>query len=71
MSGGVAGGSRIYLGVHSVTLPADATPAERAHALAYDLSCVTALGGCRDVTQILAHNSIRDDFDTRHSDIGN
>jgi len=71
MSGGVAGGSRIYLGVHSVTLPADATPAERAHALAYDLSCVTTLGGCRDVSQILPYNLVRDDFDARHSGIGN
>ncbi len=71
MSGGVAEGHRIYIGVHSIELPADATPAERAHALAYDVSCVTTLGGCRDVGQILNYNSVRGDFDARHSDIGN
>ncbi len=69
MSGGVAMGHRyIYFGVHDIRLPADATPAERAHAFAYDLSCVTALGGCRDVSQILPLGSIRSDFDVRHPD---
>jgi hypothetical protein len=68
MSGGhVTGGSRyIFFRVHSIMLPADATPAERAHALAYDLSCVTRLGGCRDVSQVLALKTIRQDWDARH-----
>lgn len=68
MSGGhVTGGSRyMFTRVHHITLPADATPAERAHAFAYDLSCVTRLGGCRDVSQVLAPMPIRQDLDARH-----
>lgn len=69
MSGGhVTGASRyVFFGIHHITLPADATPIERAHAFAYDLSCVTKLGGCRDISQILAYNSIRQDWEARHS----
>jgi hypothetical protein len=68
MSGGaVTGGHQyIFFGIHDVRLPADATPAERTHAFGYDLSCVTALGGCRDVSQILPYRSVRSDFDARH-----
>jgi hypothetical protein len=32
------------------------------------LSCVTRLGGCPDVGQILAYNPIREDWEARHSD---
>lgn len=68
MSGGhVTGGSRyMFTRVHHMKLPADATSAERAHAFAYDLSCVTKLGGCRDVSQVLAPMPIRQDWDARH-----
>lgn len=68
MSGGhMTGGSRyMYTGVHDIRLPADATPAERAHAFAYDLSCVTKLGGCRDVGQVLDGMPIRRDWDARN-----
>jgi hypothetical protein len=70
MSGGhVTGGSRyMFTRVHHITLPADATSAERAHAFAYDLSCVTKLGGCRDVSQVLLSKPIRQDWDARHPD---
>jgi len=70
MSGGhMTGGSRyMFTRVHHITLPADATPAERAHAFAYDLSCVTTVGGCRDVSQVLAPMPIRQDLDARHPD---
>lgn len=70
MSGGhVTGGSRyMFTGLHHITLPADATSAERAHAFAYDLSCVTKLGGCRDVSQVLASKPIRQDWDAHHPD---
>ena len=68
MSGGhVTGGSRyMFTRVHHITLPAYATSVERAHAFAYDLSCVTRLGGCRDVSQVLAPMPIRQDWDARH-----
>ena len=70
MSGGhVTGGSRyMFTRVHRITLPADATPDERVHAFAYDLSCVTRLGGCQDVGQVLALKRIREDYDARHPD---
>ena len=70
MSGGHVTGGRRYMftRVHRIQLPADATPAERAHAFAYDLSCVTTLGGCRDVGQVLAPKPIRQDWDARHPD---
>ena len=70
MSGGhMTGGSRyIFFRVHTVRLPADATSTERAHALAYDLSCVTKLGGCKDVSQVLALKLVRQDWDARHPD---
>ena len=52
--GHVTGGNRyVFYGVKTITLPADATPAERAHAFGYDLSCVAKLGGCQDLTQVL------------------
>jgi hypothetical protein len=68
MSGGhMTGGSRyMFTRVHDITLPADATSAERAHAFAYDLSCVTRLGGCRDVSQVLAPMPVRQDWEARH-----
>jgi hypothetical protein len=49
MSGGhVTGGScYMFTRAHHITLPADATTTERAHAFAYDLSCVTKRGGCQ------------------------
>ncbi len=67
MTGGhMTGGSRyIFFRVHTITLPSDATPAERAHAFAYDLSCVTRIGGCRDVSQVLAFTTILHDLDAR------
>ena len=70
MSGGhVTGGSRyMFTRTHDIALPADATSDERAHAFAYDLSCVTRLGGCRDVSQVLALKQIRQDYDARHPD---
>jgi hypothetical protein len=70
MSGGhVTGGSRyMFTRVHHITLPADATSAERAHAFGYDLSCVTSLGGCRDASQVLAPMLIRQDWEARHPD---
>ena len=67
--GHVTGGSPyMFTRVRHVTLPSDATSAERAHAFAYDLSCVTRLGGCRDVSEILAPMPIRQDYDARHPD---
>jgi hypothetical protein len=68
ISGGhMTGGSRyVYWGVHAITLPADATPAERAHAFAYDLSCLTKVGGCRDISQVLALKTIRQDWNFRY-----
>lgn len=54
--------------VHRIKLPADATPGERAHAFAYNLSCVTSLDGCQDVNQVLPLRLIRQDIDARHSD---
>ena len=70
ISGGhVTGGSRyMFTRVHRITLPADATSDERAHAFAYDLTCVTRLGGCREVSKVLALERIRQDSDARHPD---
>jgi hypothetical protein len=70
LSGGHRTGSSpyMYMQVHQIRLPADATSAERAHAFAYDLSCVTRLGGCRDASQILAPMPIRQDWKIRHPD---
>jgi hypothetical protein len=61
MSGGhVTGGSRhMFTRVHHITLPADATSAERAHAFAYDLSCFTKLG----VAEMSAKSSCPNRFD--------
>jgi hypothetical protein len=70
ISGGhVTGGSRyMFTRVHHVRLPTDATSVERTHAFAYDLSCVTTLGGCPDVSQVLASKPIRQDWNARHPD---
>ena len=70
MSGGhVTGGGRyMFTRVDHIILPADATSTERAHAFAYDLSCVARLGGCRDVSQVLASMPIRRDWEARHPD---
>ena len=70
MSGGhMTGGSPyMFTRVRHITLPSDATSAERAHAFAYNLSCVTRLDGCRDVSEILAPMPIRQDYDARHPD---
>jgi len=67
ISGGhVTGGSRyVFYRVETITLPADATPEERAHAFGYDLSCVARLGGCQDLTQILDLKAIGQDRDSR------
>jgi hypothetical protein len=67
--GHVTGGSRyVFYRVETITLPADATPAERAHAFGYDLSCVAELGGCRDLTRILDLKAIGQDRDRRRPD---
>jgi hypothetical protein len=68
ISGGhVTGGSRyISFRVQKIMLPGDATPAERTHAFAYDLSCVTRLGSCQDVSQVLDLKATKQDWDRRH-----
>jgi hypothetical protein len=58
----------VFYRVKSITLPADATPAERAHAFGYNLSCVAKLGGCRDLSQILDLRAVRQDWDHRNPD---
>jgi hypothetical protein len=70
ISGGhVTGGSRyVFYRIETITLPVDATPAERAHAFRYDLSCVARFGGCQDLTQILDLKSIGQDRDSRRRD---
>jgi len=70
ISGGhVTGGSRyVFSRVKAITLPADATPSERAHAFGYDLSCVAKLGGCQDLSQILDLKAIGQDRDRRRPD---
>jgi hypothetical protein len=70
ISGGhVTGGSRnVFYRVESIMLPAGATPAERAHAFGYDLSCVAKLGGCQDLTSILDLKAIGQDRDGRRPD---
>jgi len=64
MSGGAMDG-RYFRRVHAITLPADTTPDERTHALAYDLSCVTRLGGCRDLLQIMSYQLFCQDYAAR------
>jgi hypothetical protein len=68
ISGGhVTGGSRyIFFRVHKIMLPGDATSAERTHAFAYDLSCVSRLGSCQGVSQVLDLKAIKQDWDRRH-----
>jgi hypothetical protein len=65
MSGGIVEGG-FWGQVHSISLPADTTLAERTHAFAYDLSCVTRLGGCRNLSQIISYDLIRQDYVARH-----
>jgi hypothetical protein len=64
MSGGAMDGG-YFRRVHAITLPADTTPDERTHALAYDLSCVTRLGGCRDLLQIMSYQLFCQDYAAR------
>jgi hypothetical protein len=67
ISGGqvTPGSQYVFYRVETITLPVDATPAERAHAFGYDLSCVARLGGCQDLTQILDLKAIGQDRDSR------
>jgi hypothetical protein len=68
ISGGHVTGGNFYVfyRVNAITLPADATPSERGHAFGYNLSCVTSLGGCRDLTRLLDLEAVRKDWDNRH-----
>ena len=44
-----------------VTLPGNPTPAQHSHAFAFHLSCLTQLGGCRDICQLLPLKPIWED----------
>jgi hypothetical protein len=67
--GHVTGGNLyVFYRVKAITLPADATSSERSHAFGYNLSCVTSLGGCQDLTRVLDLKTVRTDWDNRHLD---
>jgi hypothetical protein len=65
----LGGGGNTLHRIHGVGLPLNPSPQERAHAFAFNLSCVTQFGGCRTPCEVLPLKPIWDDYDARNSQV--
>jgi hypothetical protein len=65
----IGGGGSASRRILQVNIPSDATSEERGRAFAFHLSCLTRLGGCRTVCDVLPLKPIWQDFVARNPGI--